>query len=233
MKRSIISLLILFLMVPALGAEEFNTQQDSFFASSRPRVLWAVGTSFSMGSGFGYGNGTMGMGNLCIIRLVSKIRPRPLIFEYLWLGINEGYSLYEDEKNIDELIPFYGSLGVGFNIGKRSFPFNFIPYLGFGMGGVAGFNRTGVDTDNVNVTDFSPQVMYTQIFGLEWYVSQEIAVFIEQRYLWAWLLSNEEEFIPEWHDTSNRSIIEGSYSKEESLIRQFSISLGVTFYWIP
>ncbi len=218
------------MFIATIWAYEFKTQKDSYFVPLRTKIFWTLGSGIGLGNGFGYGSGTMGTGNIELVRILGKIKPQPFWFEYVWSMLAIGYGVYQDEEKIDELIPFYTVLGFGVKLNNKTYPWKFVPYTGFGTGIAAILNKKDIDTNNPQLDGEKCDLIYVEIFGIEWYISKEVAFFAEQRYLWGKVVVNDD-YIPNMHDLEDVTINNSTFKKQELKIRQFNISIGVRFYW--
>ncbi len=242
--RKILVVLVLLLFITFVQAEEFITQDDSYFGPSRTKIIWSISSGISSGSAHGYRDLNNGMNvGLELFRLVGNIRPESRFFRYVWLTILTDYNLYENDRNIYELLinQFYG--GVGFNLENKGFFKNIIPYFGGGMG--FGFHWNKFDINfNEPFTESGNWTFYMAVAGMEYNVSDRISFFMEANYLWGSLNSIDKDegsnYIPDEYDRDDKhngnddyAEVPGnmSFSREEIEMRQLTIKAGVRFYW--
>jgi len=230
MKKIEMIIIFLLLLINIGQADDFMTQKDSFFVPPRTRIFWTIGSGMGLGNGFGYGSGPMGAGEIELLRIIGRVKPEPLIFEYIWSSSTIEYGVYQDNTKIDEIFTAYTAMGLGFKLNNNTYPWKFVPYLGFGMGSCGVMNKREINTSDPEVNFEGGNLMYVEVLGLEWYLSRELSFFIEQSFMWGTILITDE-YIPSWHDVYESNINDGTFKKREIDLRYFKIYLGARFYW--
>ncbi len=228
--KKFILIIVLLLNFNLLLADEFKIQRDSYFVPLRSKIYWTLGNGASFGSGYGYGGGTMGMGYIELLRILGKVKPAPSLIEYIWASLVVGYGNYESSDTIEEFAPGYFAIGLGLKINNNDYPLKFVPYGGFGLGSAGLFTKYDIHSSNPSSTARGGDLLYVEIAGLEWYISKELSIFIEQSYSWG-TFYDDKNFFPNWDDFSNVPLSDGSFKRYEIPVRQFKISIGTRFYW--
>lgn len=230
--RKIIIFLILICTSKLYGAN-FETQKDSYFGRVRTKIIWSIASGLSTGSA----NGFLGLrdgfaGDAELLRFVGRIKPEHRIFEYIWMSLGFGYNLYEDDNNMYEVLTDQVCMGVGLKISDKGFWRNITPYIGGGAGYGAVFHRTGINSDDPEVT-VNDGVVYLQTGGMEFKLFNTITLFVEEKYIWGTIL-DKRNYIPleyEHDDWQENVPLEKSFARKEIDMHQFTIKAGIRFYW--
>lgn len=230
MNRIKLSIIFFILLISIVKADDFMIQKDSYFVPLRSKIFWTLGSSLGFGNGWGYRDVSMGAGSLELLRFIGRVKPEPLIFEYIWCSIVAEYGVYQNNTRIDEIIASYSAMGLGFKLNNNTYPWKFVPYIGFGLGSCAIINKRDINTSNPEEYVNGGDLMYVEVFGIEWYLSKEISLFIEQSFMWGTILIGDN-YIPDWEDIYGATLEDGTFKKREIDFRYFKIYIGARFYW--
>lgn len=232
MKKTVIFLF--FICTASLAADDFETQNDSYFSRMRPRLVWSLAAGAAAGAAGGYaglrGGSSYGADWL---RLTGSTLPENRFFHYIYLTGCVSYNLYEENGNIHEMLGSHGIMGIGLKISPEGFWNNIIPYAGAGLGYTHVFDRLAGNADYAEVFD-TGGMSYVQQAGVEVRLAPRIAFFLEEQYTWADLTCNEN-YIPyvihnkdHWDERLGAS---GTFDRNVIRLRQLTIKAGFRFTW--